>query len=138
MKEQQPKQELQEIEKLERDINQKKEELNALETRLLLRQCSLELENKKKEIEFYREKYTQEMIDSLLSRIKFKYYHDWWDIVFLWVDGKRPFGNSNIEKDIDNILWLSNEKSQYIFWEHELEFLWKIMALRVNDLITNK
>jgi hypothetical protein len=51
----------------------------------------------------------------LLKRMEFKRYEDGGDYVYMGVEGKRPFGNSNIHHDIAEILgWeLPNDDLSY-------------------------
>ena len=49
----------------------------------------------------------------LLSRMNFKNFENGGDLVCLGVEGKRPFGNSNIDRDISEILDLKNKENEY-------------------------
>ncbi len=67
-------------------------------------------------------KYTLEEIKTkfpdyikLLKRMQFERYKEGGDYVYMGVDGKRPFGNSSINRDISEILeWkLPNDDLSY-------------------------
>lgn len=49
----------------------------------------------------------------LLSNMYFKNYEDGGHYVWLGVEGKRPFGNSNVDKDIAEILDLKSKDSEF-------------------------
>jgi hypothetical protein len=49
----------------------------------------------------------------LLSRMNFQNFENGGGLVCLGVEGKRPFGNSNIDKDISEILDLKNKENEY-------------------------
>ena len=72
----------------------------------------------------------------LLARMEFKNY-EYSDSVFLGVEGKKPFGNSNLETDIANILELEiNEDGEFDKkTQKEVDKLLAELPLAVNFLI---
>ena len=72
----------------------------------------------------------------LLARMEFKNY-EYSDHVFLGVEGKKPFGNSNIEADIAGILELEiNEDGEFDDeTEKEVDKLLAELPLAVHHLI---
>ena len=71
-------------------------------------------------------KYTLEQIKTkfpdymkLLKRLEFKKYKDGGDYVYMGVDGKRPFGNSFIHRDISEILGWELPNDDLSYKQHE-------------------
>jgi hypothetical protein len=60
----------------------------------------------------------------LLKQMDFKNYKNGGDFVFLGVEGKRPFGNSNIEGDVADICGLDYYEDREAIFDllHELPF----------------
>ena len=88
-------------------------------------------------------KYTLEEIKTkfpdyikLLKRVEFKSYEDGGDYVYIGIDGKRPFGNSSINRDISEILnWkLPNDDLSYEQQKNCKEYLQKLPSF-LNFLI---
>ena len=103
----------------------------------ILRQEQLRKEKEKKEqlLPIFQKRYTRENLRKILKeRIKFSYYKDWWDWVYLWSDWKRPFWNSNCADDISEVLWLWEE---FEFEEFEFDYLGKKLAEELNNILTN-
>lgn len=64
----------------------------------------------------------------LLKRMQFKRYKEGGDYVYIGVDGKRPFGNSSINRDISEIFdWeLPNDDLSYKQYEECEKYLNKL------------
>lgn len=82
-----------------------------------------------------KKKYTLEEIKTkypdyikLLKELQFKKYKDGGDYVYMGVDGKRPFGNSSIYRNISEILdWeLPNDDLSYGQYDECKKYLNKL------------
>ncbi len=72
---------------------------------------------KKYNLEEIKNKYPDYI--KLLKRLQFKLYEKGSDYVYMGVDGKRPFGNSSINRDIAEILDWELPNDDLSFKQHE-------------------